>query len=737
MLSIRTRIGLLTALMLASFPTISQGPAVTPPPVTAKHPVTDDYRGVKVVDDYRWLEDGKSPETQQWLAAQNAYALHYFEHAPAWNLILQDLKAPKDRPGATQSSLEFRAGRFFYLQVDRTVQQQPVLMTATTLGTEHSPPADAKVLIDPVVLDPTGHTSIDWYTPSLDGSLVAVGLAAGGSERSALTIFATATGKQLGAAFVPMGFSGAGRSVAWLPGNKAFLYAGYDRAVAAAAQSTVMQNQKVLQHSLGTSESEDRVVLDQGLTQLAQIALDSDPAGKWIVATAEDGDGGKYANYVRSPDGSWRQISTYSDEVVAITPGTTEEDALYLTSLKEAARGKILKISAATPLLAQAQTVIPEGTTSIEHDDPGGDSHRVVVTKTRLYITTIDGGPNRIQVYDHTGKPQPDVPLPPASGVSEVVNLDAGRLAIRTSGYLTPATYLTYNPGPNAQLQRTALSTPAARMLAQYVVDRAFATSKDGTKIPMSIIHRRESAMDGTVPTLVYGYGGYGISSSPQYIGGLLWQPWFEQGYTLVFTNIRGGGEYGDSWHTAGNLTRKQNVFDDYSASAQYLVDHHWSSPAQMAALGGSNGGLLMGAEITQHPEQFRAVVSIVGIYDMLRVELDPNGQFNTTEYGTVNNPAHFQALYAYSPYHHVVDGTKYPAVLMETGDNDPRVNPAHSRKFTARLQAANTSENPILLKTFADSGHGASSSTDAQQQSADIYAFLFAELGLSFAPAS
>jgi prolyl oligopeptidase len=704
-------------------------------PSASKRPVTDEYHGVKVVDDYRWLEDGKSAETEQWLAAENAYSLYYFQHAPAWNLVLHDIKNPKEKQAAIERSLDFRSGRFFYLHLDRILQQQSVLMTSTTLGTPSAAPANARVLLDPGKLDPTGHTSIDWYTPSLDGALVAVGLAVGGTEREALTVFDTATGKQVGAAFVPMGFHGGRRSVAWLPGNKGFLYGGYAPAVAAAAQDTILKNEKVFEHILGTPETEDRVVLDKGLTELAQIALDSDPTGKWIVASAEDGDGGKYANFVRTPDGSWQQVSTYSDEIVAITLGTTGEDTLYLTSLKDAPRGKILEVSAANPMLAQAKTIIPEGAASIVHDDPESNSHPVLVTRDRLYVTTIDGGPNRVQVYDHKGRPLGEVPLPPISGVSEVASLGAEALAIQVSGFLAPAAYLTYQPGPNVKLEATALSQPASKLVSGYVVDRTFATSKDGTKIPMNIIHRRGSVMDGTVPTLVYGYGGYGISLSPEFVGSIHWTTWLQQGYTLVITNLRGGAEYGESWHLAGNLNRKQNVFDDFSACAQHLIDQHWSSSPHMAALGGSNGGLLMGAEITQHPEQFRAVVSLVGIYDMLRVELDPNGQFNTTEFGTVKNAPQFQALYAYSPYHHVVDGVKYPAILMETGDNDPRVNPAQSRKFTARLQAASGSPAPILLRTFADAGHGSSSSADLQQQLADAYTFLFQELGLAFAP--
>jgi prolyl oligopeptidase len=721
---------------LLCFLLISAGVFGQDMPTATKRPVTDEYHGVKVVDDYRWLEDGTSAETKQWVAAENAYSLRYFQNAPAWPLVLHDIRNPKEKQGAVESSLDFRGGHFFYLQLDRTVQQQAVLMTSTGLGTPGTPPADARVLLDPTKLDPRGHTSIDWYAPSLDGSLVAVGIAVGGSERSALTVFDTTTGKQVGDPFVSMGFHGKRRSVAWLPGNKGFIYAGYTPAVAAAGQATLLKNQKVFEHVLGTPETEDRVVLDKGLTPLAQIALDSDPTGKWIVASAEDGDGGTYANFVRKPDGSWEQISTYSDEVVTVTPGTAVEDTLYLTSLKDAPRGKILELSAMTPVLREAKTIIPEGRASIVHDGPEGDSHPVLVTMDRIYVTTIDGGPNRVLVYDHKGRRLPEVPLPPISGVTEVVAAGAETLAIQASGFLTPPAYSTYHPGAHTQLETTALSQPASEIVSGYVVDRRFATSKDGTKIPMNIIHRRGSAMDGTVPTLVYGYGGYGISQSPEFVGSIYWRPWLQQGYTLVITNIRGGAEYGESWHRAGNLTSKQNVFDDYSACAQYVADKYWSSSAHMVALGGSNGGLLMGAEITQHPEQFHAVVSLVGIYDMLRVELDPNGQFNTTEYGSVKDPAQFKALYAYSPYHHVVDGTKYPAVLMETGDNDPRVNPAQSRKFTARLQAATSSQAPILLKTFADAGHGSSSSADLQQQVADLYTFLFQQLGVTYRPA-
>jgi prolyl oligopeptidase len=236
---------------------------------------------------------------------------------------------------------------------------------------------------------------------------------------------------------------------------------------------------------------------------------------------------------------------------------------------------------------------------------------------------------------------------------------------------------------------------------------------------------------DGNNPTLLYAYGGYGISMSPNF--DFTRRLWFDRGGVYVVANIRGGGEFGEEWHKSGNLTKKQNVFDDFAAAAEYLINENYARPGKLAIQGGSNGGLLMGAMITQHPDLFRAVVSAVGIYDMLRVELAPNGAFNVTEFGTVKNPEQFKALYAYSPYHHIVDGTKYPAVLMMTGANDGRVAPYHSRKMTARLLAANKSENPILLRTSSSAGHGMGTALSERiKQSADIYAFLFAQLGMS-----
>src|SRR5581483_4769894 len=280
------------------------------------------------------------------------------------------------------------------------------------------------------------------------------------------------------------------------------------------------------------------------------------------------------------------------------------------------------------------------------------------------------------------------------------------------------------------KIVRTAMMSTSPIRFEDAEVVREFATSKDGTRVPLNIIRKKGTRLDGRNPVLLEGYGGYNISMSPHFLGAL-GRIWLDHGGVYVIANLRGGGEYGEEWHQAGNLTRKQNVFDDFIASAEYLIQAKYTNPARLAIVGGSNGGLLMGAALTQRPDLFRAVVSYVGIYDMLRTELDPNGVFNITEYGSVRDREQFQALYAYSPYHHVKNGAAYPAVLFATGANDGRVNPYHSRKMTARLQAATSSSYPILLRTSARAGHGTGSRTQAIEQFTDTLAFLFDQLGI------
>jgi len=302
-------------------------------------------------------------------------------------------------------------------------------------------------------------------------------------------------------------------------------------------------------------------------------------------------------------------------------------------------------------------------------------------------------------------------------------------LLVRITTFLAPPAWQRYDPAAE-KLAPTGLHETGAADFSDTEVVREFATSRDGTKVPLNIIRRKGTKLDGSNPVLLIAYGGYGISLGPFYDPGM--RPYLDHRVVYVIANLRGGGEYGEAWHRAGMLTRKQNVFDDFAAAAQWLIDAHYTTPARLAIEGGSNGGLLMGAALTQHRELFRAVVSHVGIYDMLRVELQPNGAFNVTEFGTVKEQDQFRALYAYSPYHHVQDGVQYPAILFLTGANDPRVDPSHSRKMIARLQASET-KRPVLLRTTSEAGHGIGTALSEQiAQAADVMAFLFDQWGIA-----
>jgi prolyl oligopeptidase len=347
---------------------------------------------------------------------------------------------------------------------------------------------------------------------------------------------------------------------------------------------------------------------------------------------------------------------------------------------------------------------------------------------TTLYVEDQAGGPSAIRVFDKAGKAQGVVPTLPVSAIYQMTRSNGDELLFQNASFLEPPAWFRYEPSTR-KVTRTALFETSAADFSDAEVVRDFAVSKDGTRVPINIIRRKGAKLDGRNPVLLTGYGGYGISLQPFF--SVENKPLLEHGVVIAVANLRGGGEYGEAWHKAGMLTKKQNVFDDFAACARYLIDHKYTIPAKLAIEGGSNGGLLMGAAFTQHPDLYGAVVSHVGIYDMLRVELQPNGAFNVTEFGTVKEEDQFRALYAYSPYHHVVDGTNYPPILFLTGDNDPRVDPLNSRKMIARLQASGT-KRPVLLRTSGNSGHGIGTALSERiAEEADVLAFLFSIWGL------
>jgi prolyl oligopeptidase len=701
--------------LLLSAPGYAQGRAVdvTALPATVKKPVIEEYHGTKITDDYRWLENWPDAAVQQWSDAQNRYARQYLDAIPMRRVLYGELERLYNQRSRRYRELMFRGGHLFGI-VEIPQKEQPVL---AELSLEDA--AAARVIVDPTRIDPTGHTAIDFYAPSVDGRRVAVSLSQGGSESGDLHVYDAASGNALSDVVPRVNAGTAGGSVAWNQDASGFYYTRYPRQ-GERPLADLGFYQQVWFHKLGVDGSRDEYSLGKDFPRIAEIALETSSDGRYVLASMALGDGGQFAHYLLGPEKRWTQVATLADSISAVAFGN---DALYLLSHLNAPRGKVLKVPLGRPQLASAQTIVPEGQSAIE---------QVVPAAQLVYVSEIAGGPSQIQVFDTSGHRLGSVPVEAVSSVREMLRHKDDELLFQNVSYVQPAAWFRFNPS-SKQVQKTALAETAPATFSDAEVIRETAISRDGTRVPLTIIQRKGTKLDGNNPTLLYGYGGYNISLKPLFDLNL--RPLLDRGVVYALANLRGGGEFGEAWHQAGMLTKKQNVFDDFAACAQHLIDRHYTSPARLTIEGGSNGGLLMGAELTQHPGLFRAVVSHVGIYDMLRVELSPNGAFNVTEFGTVKEADQFRALYAYSPYHHVQDGVQYPAVLFLTGANDPRVDPMHSRKMIARLQAAGTRQ-PILLRTSSTSGHGIGTARSEQiAQRADVLAFLFAQWGITNKP--
>jgi prolyl oligopeptidase len=686
-----------------------------PLPETPQKPVTDEYHGTKVTDPYRWLEDGADVAVKKWAEAENRHTRAFLDQLPGLDAIRKRLK---DLNGATSPdyvALQERGGKLFALKV-QPPKNQPFLITLASADK----PETEQVIVDPNKLNPKGTTAIDFYVPSLDGKLVAVSLSEGGTEEGTVHVYEVATGKELMDVIPRVNGGTAGGSVAWNANGSGFFYTRYPRGDERPKEDLDFY-QQVYFHKLGTPTEKDTYAIGKDFPRIAEIQLRTDTKGQYALAIVANGDGGEYAHYLLGPSGKWQQLTKFTDKISTSVFG--QDDALYLLSRAGAPRGKLLRLPLATPELAQAKVLVPESLATIESFVP---------TAQRLYIADLVGGPSQIRVFDLKGTEQKRVPLTKIASVGQMVRLQGDDILFRTETFIEPPAWYRYDAG-SGQATKTALFRTSPADFSDYEVIRAVATSKDNAKIPLNIIRRKGIRLEGQNPTILTGYGGYSISLTPRFR--VSRAVWLEQGGIIAIANLRGGGEYGEEWHRAGNLTNKQNVFDDFIACARYLIELKYTVPDLLAIEGGSNGGLLMGAALTQQPDLFRAVVAHVGIYDMLRVERHPNGAFNVTEFGTVKDPKQFQALYAYSPYHRVKGGTAYPAVLLLTGENDPRVDPANSRKMTARLQAATSSKRPILLRT-SSGGHGLDSSLSERiAQEADVYAFLFNQLGVKYQP--
>ncbi|HYD01861.1 MAG TPA: prolyl oligopeptidase family serine peptidase [Phycisphaerales bacterium] len=696
---------------------------LAPYPATPKKPVTDVYHGIAVTEDYRWLEDWNDPAVKAWSEAQNAYARRVLDNLPAVDAVRARLTTLLSGASVAYDHMhEAGEGRLFALKHD-PMKQQPVLVVMPSVRDA----AKATVIVDPNAMDAKGLTTIDWYVPSPDGSMVAVSMSSGGSESGTVHVF-KASGEKLGDV-VPRAHGGtAGGSLAWKADGRGFYYTRYPREGEKKAEDMDFYVQ-VYSHVLGTDTATDKYEVGESFPKIAEIVLEEARGGGHALASVQDGDGGIFMHWVRNEKtGEWKQLTRWEDKIVQATFG--DDGFIYMVSRKDAPRGKVVRQSVKDLSSFQPVEIIPQHPrNSIQTDF--FDLQGVTVANGRLYVQYQAGGPSELWAFSADGRNAAAVSLPPVSNVSQVVPTRRGVL-LEVETFLTPAAWYEI-VGTSPLATPTGLSQTSPVDTRGFKVARVFATSKDGTQVPLSIIYKQGIVRNGDNPTIVWGYGGYGVNETP------VFSPrrklWVEQGGVFVVANIRGGGEYGEEWHLGGNLLNKQNVFDDFYAAAKYMVDNRWTRRDRLALMGGSNGGLLMGAMMTQHPELAKAIMSSVGIYDMLRVELSSNGAFNITEFGTVKDPAQFKALYAYSPLHRVQDGVAYPNVLFTTGANDPRVDPMQSRKMTARLQAASPGSQ-TLLRTSANSGHGLGSSLSQRiEEYTDVYAWLFDQLGVKYQP--
>jgi prolyl oligopeptidase len=675
---------------------------------TPRVPVTTTYHGVDVVEEYRWLEDSAADETVRWTEAQQARTRAYLDAIP-WRPALRGRVEELMRDDSTTyRSVRSSAGPFFALKEQRP-RQRPVIVTVTDLddlGTE-------RTVLDPMEIDPSGETSIDWFVPSPDGRRVAVSLSEHGDEDGTLHVYDVASGEHVGAPIPHVNVMGG--SMTWRHDSGALWYT---------LPADVGFRQQVWFRDLGAGTDTVDLTGPFADEQIAENFLTSSPDGRWVMDRVQKGDGGEWQIFVRGQDAgaTWWQVADIPDQCVQAVLG---DDAVYLLSRSATPRGRILRLPLAQgTTVAEAETIVPAGEHAIDDFS---------VTADTVWVVDMDGGPQQVRRFDHRGREQAPVPIPPVSSVSSygarLARLRPDLVAWMSSSFTEPGTW--YVTGDGGTPAPTALRTITSVDLSHYVVTREMATSKDGTRVPISVISSPDTPRDGSVPTLLIAYGGYGISLVPTFHAERLL--WLEQGGVWAVANIRGGGEYGEEWHQGGRLTTKQNCFDDFIACAEHLAIVGITSHERLAIMGGSNGGLLMGAVLTQRPDIARAVVAAVPVLDSLRSETSTNGVYNVTEFGTVSDPEQFAALMAYSPYHRVEDQTSYPAVLMTAGEHDTRVDAWHAKKMTARLQAATRSEHPVLLRMEAG-GHLDGSLDQMVEESTDIYAFLFDQLGMGYA---
>jgi prolyl oligopeptidase len=690
-------------LALSLFAACSAHAATTTPPPTPKHEVKDTLGGAPIVDAYRWLENPDGDGVAKWVEAQNAYTEATIGKAPLGKELTARIRELAIT-STTRSSPELAGGTLFYFE-NTPPQPQPVLVAKAW------PDGPVRTLVDLNKGD--GNTAITEYWPSPSGRYLAYGTAEGGSELTTIHILDTQTGKALGDALAWAGGGTTPQALAWDADEKGVTYARFD---APTKDKPLKEFDAYLAHHvIGQAQDKDTVVFGKGYSPIAEYILLEGNGGKATALLANEGDGGSAEVFLREGNGAFKKVLGHEADVRS---AHWVGDRLYVVTFAGAPRGKIVAFDAA----GKQSDVLPQGEGAIQRVTPIGSG----------FLVVRSAGPDWwADQYDAKAAFVRRLPLPATGITIGGVAAEKGqdKALITYGGWTQPTRWAEYD-GASGSLKTVFEVKPAADY-SKVHVSRIEGTSKDGTKIPVTVISMDGITPNGKRPTILYSYGGFDIPVTPSFIGPNL--AWLERGGVLAYANIRGGNEYGEQWHEQGQGTRKQNVFDDFFSASQALIDTQWTDTKHLGILGGSNGGLLMGASLTQHPEQFRAVVAMVGIYDIARHETAfANGPYNKSEYGSVKDPAVAKAMRAYGPLYNVKKGTAYPSVLLTTGANDPRVAPWQSRKFAAALQDASTSGNPVLLLTRMNAGHGIGAPFSQRVGNAALSMTFFAnELGL------
>ena len=681
-------------------------------PSTKKVDIVDDYHGTKVADPYRWLEDLDSNETREWVAAQNGLTQSYLSRQPLrdhfrrriqrlWNFRKTDLPVIEN-------------ARLFYRMNSGLQLQSPLYM-------RDGPGAPPTQLIDPNLIWPDGTTSLATFAPSPDTLHLAYAFSKGGADWQTIRVRRLTTGQDLDDEVNWMRFSG----LSWTKDGRGFFYSRYPEPPKGKVLEAALSGHALYYHALGTPQSEDRLIYTNSTNPSWFVTGALTDDGRYLlVASAKGADNTNRLYYVdlrnpRKPAIGGALKPLFEEDGAEFAPVGSSGSTLFVRTDRGAPNRRIVAIDLSRPDVASWKAIVPESEHAIENATVAGG---------RLFVEYLVDVKSRLAMLDLSGKPIGDVALPAAGSLSGFAGReDSNLLFYAFTSHLYPTTVFAYDIGAGTSSPFEPPKIPID--LTRYETTQLFANSKDGTRVPFFLTARKGLARDGSNPTMLWGYGGFSVSEMPGYRPDV--PAWLDLGGIWVTTNVRGGAEYGEAWHKAGMLEKKQNVFDDFIAVAEYLVTERYTSPARLGIMGGSNGGLLVGAVMEQRPDLFAVALAAVGVMDMLRYDRFTGGKAWVTEYGTANDPQQFGVLYKYSPLHNIKPGTCYPATLVTTADHDDRVVPCHSFKFTAALQAAQGCDKLVLIRVETGGSHNFRTTDKRIAELADEWTFAAVQMGL------